>query len=63
MRNYYEEWWALYHLSLIDSSGSDKENPVIMTCRDSHVHDSKSLGIKKYAKLKNPFGGRVHFRI
>jgi hypothetical protein len=29
-----------------------------MTCRDSHVHDSKSLGIKTiYAKLKKTFGG------
>jgi hypothetical protein len=47
----------LYHLNRLPVKGSDKENPVIMTCRDSHVHDSKP-GIKTiYAKLKKTFGG------
>jgi arylsulfatase A-like enzyme len=63
MRNYYEEWWASvsseFNRFPIIKVGSNKENPVIITCHDSHIHDSKIPWNQNYIReaKKNPYGG------
>ena len=63
MRGYYEEWWSSVSTEFnqfpIIIVGSEKENPVLLTCHDEHIHDSKIPWNQNYireAKL-NPIGG------
>ncbi|MFB9057316.1 arylsulfatase [Mariniflexile ostreae] len=63
MRGYYEEWWRSVSTEFnqfpVIIVGSEKENPIILTCHDVHVHDSTIPWNQDYvreAKL-NPIGG------
>lgn len=63
MRGYYNEWWSSVSTEFnqfpVIIVGSEKENPVVLTCHDEHVHDSKIPWNQNYireAKL-NPIGG------
>ncbi|WP_158850514.1 arylsulfatase [Algibacter sp. L1A34] len=63
MRGYYEEWWssvsAEFNQFPVIIVGSEKENPMILTCHDEHIHDSKipwNQNFIREAKL-NPIGG------
>lgn len=63
MRGYYNEWWSSVSTEFnqfpVIIVGSEKENPVILTCHDEHIHDSKIPWNQDYireAKL-NPIGG------
>ena len=63
MRAHYEEWWASvsseFNQFPVIIAGSDKENPLILTCHDEHVHDSKIPWNQNYIReaKKNPIGG------
>ncbi|WP_418637323.1 arylsulfatase [Winogradskyella sp.] len=45
MRGYYNEWWSSVSTEFnqfpIIVLGSDNQNPIELTCHDTHVHDSK----------------------
>jgi hypothetical protein len=63
MRSYYEEWWASvsseFNILPVIKIDPDQENPVVITCHDSHVHDSKIPWNQKFIReaKKNPIGG------
>jgi arylsulfatase A-like enzyme len=63
MRGYYNEWWSSVSTEFnqfpVIIVGSEKENPIVLTCHDEHIHDSKIPWNQDYireAKL-NPIGG------
>jgi len=63
MRDYYNEWWSSvsseFSLYPVIKVGSEYENPVIITCHDSHVEDSEIPWNQNFIRrgLKNPVGG------
>lgn len=63
MRGYYNEWWSSVSTGFnqfpVIIVGSEKENPVILTCHDEHVHDSKIPWNQDYIReaTLNPIGG------
>lgn len=63
MRGYYEEWWSSvsseFNQFPVIIAGSDQENPLVLTCHDGHVHDSKIPWNQNYIReaKKNPMGG------
>jgi arylsulfatase A-like enzyme len=63
MRGYYNEWWSSvsseFNLYPVIKVGSKYENPVIITCHDSHIEDSKIPWNQNFIRqgLKNPEGG------
>jgi|TARA_B110000967_G_scaffold66976_1_gene69264 arylsulfatase A-like enzyme len=67
MRGYYEEWWTSvsseFNRLPVIKVGSEMENPSIITCHDSHVHDSKIPWNQRFIRQakKNPVGG--HYTI
>jgi arylsulfatase A-like enzyme len=63
MRNHYDEWWnsvsAKFNQFPVIILGSDNQNPIELTCHDSHVHDSKIPWNQDFIReaKKNPIGG------
>ena len=63
MRGYYNEWWSSVSTEFnqfpVILVGSEKENPVILTCHDEHIHDSKIPWNQDYIReaTLNPIGG------
>jgi arylsulfatase A-like enzyme len=63
MRNHYDEWWnsvsAKFNQFPVIILGSDNQNPIELTCHDSHVHDSKIPWNQDFIReaKKNPMGG------
>lgn len=63
MRGHYNEWWssvsAEFNQFPIIILGSDNQNPIELTCHDTHVHDSKIPWNQNFIReaKKNPFGG------
>ena len=63
MRGYYNEWWssvsAEFNQFPVIILGSDNQNPIELTCHDTHVHDSKIPWNQNFIReaKKNPFGG------
>ena len=63
MRGHYNEWWSSvsseFNQFPIIILGSDKQNPIELTCHDTHVHDSKIPWNQNFIReaKKNPFGG------
>jgi arylsulfatase A-like enzyme len=63
MRGHYDEWWssvsAKFNQFPVIVLGSDKQNPIELTCHDTHVHDSKIPWNQDYIReaRKNPMGG------
>ena len=63
MRGHYNEWWSSVSTEFnqfpIIILGSDNQNPIELTCHDTHVHDSKIPWNQNYIReaKKNPFGG------
>ena len=63
MRGYYNEWWSSVSTEFnqfpVIIVGSEKENPVILTCHDEHVHDSNIPWNQDYIReaTLNPIGG------
>ncbi|GIZ09783.1 arylsulfatase [Flavobacterium sp. UMI-01] len=63
MRGYYEEWWSSvsteFNIFPEIIVGSDKQNPVEITCHDEHVHDSTIPWNQDYIRegKLNPIGG------
>lgn len=63
MRGYYEEWWSSvsseFNQFPVIIVGSDKQNPIEITCHDGHVHDSKIPWNQNFIReaKKNPIGG------
>ncbi len=63
MRAHYNEWWSSVSTEFnqfpIIILGSDKENPVSLTCHDGHIVDTKIPWNQNYIRdaKKNPFGG------
>jgi arylsulfatase A-like enzyme len=63
MRGYYDEWWSSVSTEFnqfpVIIVGSEKQNPVEITCHDEHIHDSKipwNQNFIRESKL-NPIGG------
>lgn len=63
LRGYYEEWWSSvsseFNQFPVIIVGSDKQNPIEITCHDVHVHDSNIPWNQNFIRegLKNPIGG------
>jgi arylsulfatase A-like enzyme len=63
MRDHYDEWWnsvsAKFNQFPVIVLGSDNQNPIELTCHDTHVHDSKIPWNQDYIReaKKNPIGG------
>ncbi|WP_299098263.1 arylsulfatase [uncultured Winogradskyella sp.] len=63
MRGYYNEWWSSVSTEFnqfpIIVLGSDQQNPIELTCHDTHVHDSKIPWNQNFIReaKKNPMGG------
>ncbi|WP_339881492.1 arylsulfatase [Polaribacter vadi] len=63
MRNHYEEWWSSVSTEFnqfpVIILGSDNQNPVELTCHDTHIHDSKIPWNQDFIReaKKNPIGG------
>ena len=63
MRGYYNEWWSSvsteFNIFPVIVLGSDNQNPIELTCHDTHVHDSKIPWNQDYIReaKKNPVGG------
>jgi arylsulfatase A-like enzyme len=63
MRDHYNEWWssvsAEFNQFPIITLGSDNQNPIELTCHDTHVHDSKIPWNQNFIReaKKNPIGG------
>lgn len=63
MRDHYNEWWisvsAEFNQFPIIILGSDNQNPIELTCHDTHVHDSKIPWNQNFIReaKKNPIGG------
>lgn len=63
MRSHYDEWWSSvsekFNLFPVIVLGSDNQNPIELTCHDSHVHDSKIPWNQDFIREadKNPMGG------
>ena len=63
MRGYYNEWWNSvseeFNQYPVIIVGSDKQNPVIITCHDEHINDSKIPWNQNFIRSgnHNPFGG------
>ena len=63
MRGHYNEWWSSvsteFNLFPIIVLGSDNQNPIELTCHDTHINDSKIPWNQNYIReaKKNPFGG------
>ena len=67
MRNHYEEWWSSvsseFNQFPVIILGSDNQNPIELTCHDTHIHDSKIPWNQDFIReaKKNPMGG--HFTV
>ena len=63
MRGNYDEWWnsvsAKFNIFPVIVLGSDNQNPIELTCHDTHVHDSKIPWNQDFIReaKKNPMGG------
>jgi len=63
MRGFYEEWWnsisTEFNLFPVIILGSDNQNPIELSCHDTHILDSKIPWNQDYIKEadKNPYGG------
>lgn len=63
MRGYYNQWWSSVSTEFnqfpIIILGSDQQNPIDLTCHDTHVHDSKIPWNQNFIReaKKNPMGG------
>jgi arylsulfatase A-like enzyme len=63
MRGYYDDWWSSvsekFNLFPVIVLGSDNQNPIELTCHDTHVHDSKIPWNQDFIREaeKNPMGG------
>jgi arylsulfatase A-like enzyme len=63
MRGYYDDWWSSvsekFNLFPVIVLGSDNQNPIELTCHDTHVHDSKIPWNQDFIReaKKNPVGG------
>jgi arylsulfatase A-like enzyme len=63
MRGYYDEWWSSVSTKFnqfpVIVLGSDNQNPIELTCHDTHVHDSKIPWNQDFIReaKKNPMGG------
>lgn len=63
MRNHYEEWWSSVSTEFnqfpVIILGSDNQNPIELTCHDTHIHDSKIPWNQDFIReaKKNPIGG------
>ena len=63
MRGHYNEWWSSVSTEFnqfpVIVLGSDNQNPIELTCHDTHVHDSKIPWNQDYIReaKKNPVGG------
>ncbi len=61
MRGYYNEWWTSvsseFNQYPVIVVGSDKQNPVIVTCHDAHISDAKIPYNQNHIRdgIKNPF--------
>ena len=62
MRAFYEQWWidvsSEFSKSPVIVVGSDKQDPIEVTCHDGHVHDSKIPWNQNYISVakKNSIG-------
>ena len=63
MRGYYNEWWnsvsAEFNQFPVIILGSDNQNPIELTCHDTHLNESKIPWNQNYIRegKKNPMGG------
>jgi hypothetical protein len=63
MRGHYNEWWSSVSTEFnqfpVIVLGSAKQNPIELTCHDTHIHDSKIPWNQNYIReaKKNPLGG------
>lgn len=64
MRGYYNEWWSSvseeFNQYPVIIVGSDKQNPITITCHDEHISDSKIPWNQNFVRSGNynPFGGK-----
>jgi hypothetical protein len=63
MRNHYNEWWSSVSTEFNQFPeiilGSDSQNPIELTCHDTHIHESNIPWNQNYIRdgKKNPKGG------
>ena len=63
MKGYYEEWWQSVSADFTDFTpivlGSDKQNPVEISCHEQHLEEPKIPWDQDNIRLanRNPFGG------
>ncbi|UMB53304.1 arylsulfatase [Lutibacter sp. A64] len=63
MRGYYNEWWDSvseeFNQYPVIIVGSDKQNPITITCHDEHISDSKIPWNQNFIRSgkHNPYGG------
>ena len=63
MKGYYEEWWQSVSADFTDFTpivlGSNKQNPVEISCHEQHLEEPKIPWDQDHIRLanKNPFGG------
>ncbi len=63
MRGYYNEWWNSiseeFNQYPVIIVGSDKQNPITITCHDEHISDSKIPWNQNFIRSgkHNPYGG------
>ncbi|WP_298946141.1 arylsulfatase [uncultured Polaribacter sp.] len=63
MKGHYDEWWSSvsskFNQFPVIILGSDHQNPIELTCHDTHVHDSKIPWNQDFIReaKKNPMGG------
>lgn len=63
MRGYYEKWWSSvsseFNIFPVIIVGSEKQNPIEITCHDEHINDSKIPWNQNFIRegQKNPMGG------
>lgn len=63
MRDHYNQWWSSVSSNFnqfpVIVLGSENQNPIELTCHDTHVHDSKIPWNQDFIReaKKNPIGG------
>ena len=63
LREYYDEWWTSVSTQFeeypIITLGSDNQNPIELTCHDTHIHSSTIPWHQNHVRdgVKNPYGG------